>query len=86
MNSRLTDEKKIAALDKKIELLQEKVVQKHREYDALTTELHELLNERYPERNAERVKDALYQAYQKSGKSIDECIELILNPDILDYL
>ena len=45
MNSRLTDEKKIAALDKKIELLQEKVVQKHREYDALTTELHELLNE-----------------------------------------
>ena len=26
MNSRLTDEKKIAALDKKIELLQEKVV------------------------------------------------------------
>ena len=64
MNSRLTDEKKIAALDKKIELLQEKVVQKHREYDALTTELHELLNERYPERNAERVKDALYQAYQ----------------------
>ena len=47
MNSRLTDEKKIAALDKKIELLQEKVVQKHREYDALTTELHELLNERY---------------------------------------
>ncbi len=80
------DEKKIAVLDKKIERLQEKVVQKHKEYDALTSELKELLDERYPERNAERVKDALYKAYQKSEKSLDECIELILNPDILDYL
>lgn len=86
MSSKLMDEKKIAVLDKKIERLQEKVVQKHKEYDALTSELKELLDERYPERNAERVKDALYKAYQKSGKSLDECIELILNPDILDYL
>lgn len=86
MSSKLMDEKKIAVLDKKIERLQEKVVQKHKEYDALTSELKELLDERYPERNAERVKDELYKAYQKSEKSLDECIELILNPDILDYL
>lgn len=86
MSSKLADEKKIAALDKKIERLQEKVIQKHKEYDALTSELKKLLDERYPERNAERVKEALYQAYQKSEKTVDECIELILNPDILDYL
>ena len=80
------DEKKLAALDKKIEKLQEKAVQKHKEYNEITTELQRLLDERYPERNIDRIKDALYQAYVDSEKSLDECIELILNPDILDYI
>ena len=54
-------------------------------YDALTEELQRLLDERYPERNIQRVKDALYKAYIDSEKSLEECIELILNPDITDY-
>jgi len=80
------ERKRIETLDKKIEKLQEKIVQKHKEYDALTAALQKLLDERYPERNAERVKDALYDAYQKSDKSLEDVIELIRNPDILDYI
>ncbi len=80
------ERKRIAALDKKIEKLQEKIVQKHKEYNALTEELQKLLDERYPERNAERVKEALYDAYQKSDKSLEDVIELIRNPEILDYI
>ncbi len=80
------ERKRIAALDKKIEQLQEKIVHKRKEYHALTEELQKLLDERYPERNAERVKDALYDAYQKSEKSLEDVIELIRNPDVLDYI
>ena len=86
MKTSTANEKKMAELDKKIEKLQEKVIKKHAEYDALTEELQRLLEERYPERNIQRVKDALYKAYIDSEKSLEECIELILNPDITDYL
>jgi prefoldin subunit 5 len=44
------ERKRIAALDKKIEQLQEKIVHKRKEYHALTEELQKLLDERYPER------------------------------------
>ena len=80
------ERKSIAAMDNKIEKLQEKIVRKHKEYNALTEELKELLDERYPERKAERVKEALYDEYQKSDKSLDDIIELIRNPDVLDYI
>ena len=86
MKTSTANEKKMAELDKKIEKLQEKVITKHAEYDALTEDLQRLLEERYPERNMQRVKDALYKAYIDSEKSLEECIELILNPDITDYL
>lgn len=86
MKTSTANEKKMAELDKKIEKLQEKVAKKHAEYDALTEELKQLLDERYPERNIQRVKDALYKAYINSEKSLEKCIELILNPDITDYL
>ena len=86
MKTSAANEKKMAELDKKIEKLQEIVIKKHAEYDALTEDLQRLLEERYPERNIQRVKDALYKAYIDSEKSLEECIELILNPDITDYL
>lgn len=86
MKTSTANEKKMAELDKKIEKLQEKVIKKHAEYDALTEDLQRLLEERYPEQNIQRVKDALYKAYIDSEKSLEECIELILNPDITDYL
>lgn len=48
-NTNEVERKRIAALDKKIERLQEKIVQKHKEYNVLTEELQKLLDERYPE-------------------------------------
>ena len=86
MKTSTANEKKMAERDKKIEKLKEKVIKKHAKYDAPTEELQRLLEERYPERNIQRVKDALYKAYIDSEKSLEECIELILNPDITDYL
>ena len=71
----------IEALDRKIERLQEKVIQKHKEYSVLAKELYTLLDERHPERKIERAKQALYDAYLESERSLDEIIDLIRNAD-----
>lgn len=72
------ERKHIEALDRKIERLQEKVIKKHKEYSVLAEELSTLLDERHPERKIERAKQALYDAYVESERSLDEIIELIL--------
>lgn len=69
------------ALDRKIEKLQEKVAKKHQEYNTVVDELSALLDERYPERRIDRIKEALYDAYSESGRSLDEILELIQNAD-----
>jgi len=68
-------------LDKQIEMLQEKVIRKHHEYNDLTEQLSLLLEERYPERKRDKIKDRLYEAYQQSGRSLEDIIELIENAD-----
>jgi len=75
-----TEKKRIETLDRKIEKLQLKVFQKHKEYEMLSDELLELIYERYPERKTENIKKALYDAYCKSNKSLDEVLDLIQNP------
>ena len=75
------EKKHLEALDRKIERLQEKVIKKHQEYNVLAEELSILLDERHPERKTERVKQALYDAYVKSERSLDEIIDLIRNAD-----
>ena len=82
MNEQAAAQKKhIAALDKKIEKLQREVDKKYQEYDAATEKLMEVLYERYPERKTEQIKDELYDAYVKSGRNLDEIIDLILHAD-----
>lgn len=76
---------KIQDLDKKIDKLKDQVFQKRREYDELTEKLKNLLEERYPERKEERIKESLYDAYRKSGRSIEDVITVILNIDELNY-
>ena len=73
------ERKHIEALDRKIERLQEKVIKKHKEYSVLAEELSALLDERHPERKIERAKQALYDAYVESERSLDEIIDLIRN-------
>ena len=77
----LEEGKHIEALDRKIERLQEKVIKKNQEYSVLAEELSTLLDERHPERKIERVKQALYDAYVESERSLDEIIDLIQNAD-----
>ena len=49
-----------------------------KEYSVLAEELSTLLDERHPKRKIERAKQALYDAYVESERSLDEIIELIL--------
>lgn len=52
-----------------------------KEYSVLAEELSTLLDERHPERKIERAKQALYDAYVESERSLDEIIDLIRNAD-----
>ena len=75
------ERKHLEALDRKIERLQEKVIKKHKEYSVLAEKLSALLDERHPERKIERAKQALYDAYVESERSLDEIVDLIRNAD-----
>ena len=48
-----------------------------KEYSVLAEELSTLLDERHPKRKIERAKQALYDAYVESERSLDEIIDLM---------
>ena len=75
------EKKRIESLDKRIEKLQDQISEKRREYDTLTGELQKLLDERRPERNEERVKSRLYDAYLHSERSLDEILAFMEGRD-----
>ena len=60
------------------------VFEKHKEYNDLVEQLAVLLDERYPERKTDRIKDALYDAYIQSDRSLDEILDLI--QDVNSYI
>ena len=66
--------------DRKIENIKKKMSVNRDECNRLTEQLEELLDEWYPERREENLKEALYKAYQGSGMSLDELLD-ILNDD-----
>ena len=79
-------EKEMAALDKKIEALMPKNSKAKKEYDDLVGRMSELIEQRYPERKEEAIKNRLYEAYSRSGKTIDFIIDFIEHaPDDDDY-
>lgn len=69
------------ALDRKIEALKPRISKARVAYDALIDQLSELLDQRYPERREEAIKDRLYDAYKRSGKTVDFIIDFIENAD-----
>ncbi|MGI6765663.1 MAG: hypothetical protein ACOX4R_07065 [Lentihominibacter sp.] len=71
------ERQRLATLDRKIERLKEKVAVKHEEYNSLIKELSDLMDERYPERKEEHVKEALYKAYVGSELSLEEMLVII---------
>ena len=68
-------------LDKKIEALKSEILKAKDTYDLLLDEMSELLDQRYPERREDAIKERLYDAYRRSGKSIDFIIDFIENAD-----
>lgn len=75
------ERKRIESLDKKIEKLQVRIAEKKHEYDTMTEELQQLLEERYPERKEERIKARLYDGYLHSGRSLDEIMAFMEGRD-----
>ena len=73
--------KEMAALDKKIEALKPKLFKAIEAYDSLVNQMSELIEQRYPERREEAIKNRLYEAYQRSGKTVDFIIDFIDNAD-----
>ena len=71
---------------KKIEALMPKISKAKKEYDDLIGRMSELIEQRYPERKEETIKNRLYEAYNRSGKTIDFIIDFIEHaPDDDDY-
>ena len=67
-------------LDKRLlrdfEKMQNKIAAKRKEYDAMTEELQKLLEERYPEKKSEKIKNTLYEAYSHSDRSLMISLQL----------
>lgn len=79
-------EKEAAALDKRIERLQDKIIKVKHEYEDMLEQLNDLMIKRNPEKQEEQVKERLYQTYTHSSKSLDFIIDFIENaPDDDDY-
>ncbi len=68
-------------LDKKIEELKPKIAKAKEAYDLLLDQMSALLDQRFPERKEEAIKGRLYDAYRRSGKSVDFIIDFIENAD-----
>ncbi len=67
----------IAELDEQIKVLEPKLHKAHEKYETLVEQMSELIKRRYPERQEEAVKNRLYEAYRKSGKTLDFIIDFI---------
>ena len=81
----MTD-KEAAALNKKISVLQDKIIKVKHEYEDMLEQLNDLMEQRNPEKKEEAVKERLWQAYSHSTKSLDFIIDFIENsPDEDDY-
>lgn len=74
-------EKEAAALDRKIEALKSKISKAKETYEDLIDQMSRLLDQRYPERKEDAIKDRLYEAYRSSGKSVEFILDFIENAD-----
>ena len=81
----MTD-KEAAALNKKISVLQDKIIKVKHEYEDMLEQLNDLMEQRNPEKKEEAVKERLWQAYSHSTKNLVFIIDFIENaPDEDDY-
>ncbi len=69
----------ITELDEQIKALEPELYKAHEKYETLVEQMSELIKRRYPERQEEAVKSRLYEAYRKSGKTLDFIIDFVEN-------
>ena len=72
-------------LDKKLESLQVKICDAKQKYDDLLSQYSELFEKRYPEKKEDRIKDSLYQSYQKSHRSLEQILSYMAGEDPEDW-
>ena len=70
-------QKEQAALDRKMERLATKIEKNKQNYDELMSQYAELFALRYPEKTEKMIKDALYNAYRVSDKSLEQVIDFM---------
>ena len=56
-------------LDRRIEELKPELSRAKKEYDSLVERMSMLIEQRYPERRDDAIKERLFEAYRRSGKS-----------------
>lgn len=80
-NLTAAERKRLESIDRRIEKLQNKIIVKRKEYETLTGELEQLLEEKYPERKTERIKNRLYETYTHSDRALDEILAFMEGRD-----
>ena len=68
-------------LDRRIEELKPELSRAKKEYDSLVERMSMLIEQRYPERRDDAIKERLFEAYRRSGKSVEFIIDFIENAD-----
>ncbi len=68
-------------LDRRIEELKPEIYRAKKEYDSLIERMSMLIEQRYPERRDDAIKERLFEAYRRSGKSVEFIIDFIENAD-----
>lgn len=68
-------------LDRRIEELKPEIFRAKKEYDSLIERMSMLVEQRYPERRDDAIKERLFEAYRRSGKSVEFIIDFIENAD-----
>ena len=62
------------AFDRQIQRYEDKMVNVKHKYDEQVSQYAELPNKRHPEKKAECIKEALFEAYTNSERSLEQII------------
>lgn len=69
------------AMDRKMQRLEDKMIEAKHRYDKLVSQYSELLEKRHPEKTAERIKETLYKAYIDSERSLEQILSYMAGED-----
>lgn len=73
--------KEISQLDRQLAKLETKVKEAGDKYDALCEHYMQLFLKRHPEKQEDRMKQILYDAYKKSERSLEQILAYMAGTD-----